>query len=192
MCGCLSAFYAAFSRHGTNVFNNRFSGTLLHPLGSFSAPQEPQAVPYKQLIILPITLVFGSSHSVLPQHLQLGAPRFAGRRGGFGESSFSFERCNQTFNSQLTAAFFLLFFFFTSTHTSDLYELGGEICLSASKKGEICLHISSVRVFVPQLETFEKRRCGKSFTSREAVSFVVSSINFLPQNRLQLLKTMVK
>lgn len=111
MCGCLSAFYAAFSRHGTNVFNNRFSGTLLHPLGSFSAPQEPQAVPYKQLIILPITLVFGSSHSVLPQHLQLGAPRFAGRRGGFGESSFSFERCNQTFNSQLTAAFFLLFFF---------------------------------------------------------------------------------
>ena len=90
-----------------------------------SAPSAAAAVPHKQLIILPITLVIGSSHSVLPQHLQLQW------RGG--ESSFSLKRCNQTYNSQLTAAFF--FFFFTSTHTSDLYERGAEICLGASKKG---------------------------------------------------------
>lgn len=166
MCGCLSAFYAAFSRHGTNVFNNRFSGTLLHPLGSFSAPQEPQAVPYKQLIILPITLVFGSSHSVLPQHLQLGAPRFAGRRGGFGESSFSFERCNQTFNSQLTAAFFCCFFFYIHTHIWPVWTWRRDLSQCVKEGGNLSSHFFCPRLRSTVGDVWEKKMWQKFYLTR--------------------------
>lgn len=143
-----------------------------------SAPSAAAAVPHKQLIILPITLVIGSSHSVLPQHLQLQW------RGG--ESSFSLKRCNQTYNSQLTAAFFFSFLH-PHTHLTCMNEEQRSVSVR-QRRGEICLHISSVRVFVPQLETYEKRKCGKSFTSREAASFVVFFYKFSASEEVAVVK----
>lgn len=143
-----------------------------------SAPSAAAAVPHKQLIILPITLVIGSSHSVLPQHLQLQW------RGG--ESSFSLKRCNQTYNSQLTAAFFFLFYI--HTHIWPVWTRSRDLSRCVKEGGKsvftFLLFASSFRSW----RRMKRENVAKVLPHEKLLPSLFSSINFLPQKRLQLLK----
>lgn len=128
-----------------------FSSSLLvlctvTPTLLLSAPQEPQTLPYKQLIILPITLVFGSSHYVPRGTSSSGRPGLRVEVTVEG-SSFSWERCNQTCNSQLTVLY---------PHTHLTCKNEEQRSVSVRQRGEkrqICLHISSVLVSQPVLRS---------------------------------------
>ena len=143
-----------------------------------SAPSAAAAVPHKQLIILPITLVIGSSHSVLPQHLQLQW------RGG--ESSFSLKRCNQTYNSQLTAAFFFLFYI--HTHIWPVWTRSRDLSRCVKEGGKsvftFLLFASSFRSW----RRMKRENVAKVLPQREAASFVVFFYKFSASEEVAVVK----